>query len=79
MLATKADPAPTGPTPIFIVGMPRAGSTLIEQILASHPDVEGTHELPELARVGRLLEVTPDGEVVWEYVNPVTEDGIVRG
>jgi len=35
--------------PIFILGMPRAGSTLIEQILASHPEVEGTHELPDLA------------------------------
>lgn len=34
------------PDPIFIVGLPRAGSTLIEQILASHPQVEGTQELP---------------------------------
>src|SRR5690606_35641431 len=34
------------PDPIVIVGMPRAGSTLIEQILASHPDIEGTAELP---------------------------------
>ena len=40
--------------PIFIVGLPRSGSTLIEQILASHPDVEGTHELPDLGRVARL-------------------------
>jgi tetratricopeptide (TPR) repeat protein len=36
------------PDPIFIVGMPRAGSTLIEQILASHSQVEGTMELPDL-------------------------------
>ena len=41
--------------PIFIVGLPRSGSTLIEQILASHPDVEGTHELPELGRVARSV------------------------
>ncbi|MGI9232457.1 MAG: tetratricopeptide repeat-containing sulfotransferase family protein [Woeseiaceae bacterium] len=41
--------------PIFIVGLPRSGSTLVEQILASHPEVEGTHELPELARVGRSV------------------------
>lgn len=34
--------------PIFIVGLPRAGSTLLEQILASHSQVEGTMELPEL-------------------------------
>jgi hypothetical protein len=35
-------------TPIFVVGLPRSGSTLIEQILASHSLVEGTHELHEL-------------------------------
>jgi tetratricopeptide (TPR) repeat protein len=36
--------------PIFIVGLPRSGSTLLEQILASHPQVEGTQELPEIHR-----------------------------
>ena len=36
--------------PIFILGLPRSGSTLIEQILASHSQVEGTMELPDLAR-----------------------------
>ena len=40
---------------IFIVGLPRSGSTLIEQILASHPDVEGTHELPDLGRIARSI------------------------
>jgi len=39
------DPAPD---PIFILGMPRAGSTLIEQILASHSAIEGTMELPDI-------------------------------
>jgi tetratricopeptide (TPR) repeat protein len=39
--------------PIFIVGMPRAGSTLIEQILSSHSQVEGTSELPDLPAVAR--------------------------
>ena len=38
-------------TPIFIIGLPRSGSTLLEQILASHSRVEGTHELSDLARV----------------------------
>jgi tetratricopeptide (TPR) repeat protein len=37
--------------PIFIVGLPRSGSTLIEQILASHSRVEGTHELGEIPRM----------------------------
>jgi tetratricopeptide (TPR) repeat protein len=39
------------PDPIFIVGMPRAGSTLVEQILSSHSLVEGTTELPDLPAV----------------------------
>jgi len=39
------------PGPIFIVGLPRSGSTLVEQILASHSQVEGLSELPHLPRV----------------------------
>jgi tetratricopeptide (TPR) repeat protein len=39
------------PDPIFILGLPRSGSTLIEQILASHSDVEGTQELPDVQRI----------------------------
>jgi Tfp pilus assembly protein PilF len=41
--------------PIFIVGMPRAGSTLVEQILASHPQVEGTGELPDIPTIAKEL------------------------
>ena len=39
--------------PIFVVGMPRAGSTLVEQILSSHSLVEGTAELPEMPPIAR--------------------------
>lgn len=46
--AGRGDP---DPAPIFIVGLPRSGSTLIEQILASHSLVDGTHELRELGMV----------------------------
>lgn len=42
--------------PIFVVGMPRAGSTLVEQILASHSLVEGTAELPDIIILARDLE-----------------------
>ena len=42
--------------PIFVVGLPRSGSTLIEQILASHSQVEGTMELPELISISRALK-----------------------
>jgi tetratricopeptide (TPR) repeat protein len=56
------------PDPIFVVGMPRAGSTLVEQILASHSLVEGTSELPDIPsmvqREGRypkkILELSED-------------------
>jgi len=43
------------PDPIFIVGLPRSGSTLIEQILASHSAVEGTHELADVPRMVATL------------------------
>jgi tetratricopeptide (TPR) repeat protein len=57
MLNQQADPIPTGPTPIFIIGMPRAGSTLIEQILASHSQIEGTMELMTLPYVERTVKI----------------------
>ena len=41
--------------PIFVVGLPRSGSTLVEQILASHAQVEGTDELPIVAGIARTL------------------------
>ena len=43
------------PDPIFILGMPRAGSTLIEQILASHSQIEGTMELPDIPALVKRL------------------------
>ncbi|HEY2346767.1 MAG TPA: sulfotransferase [Xanthomonadaceae bacterium] len=44
-----------GRDPVFILGMPRAGSTLLEQILSSHSLVEGTSELPEVLSITRML------------------------
>jgi predicted Zn-dependent protease len=48
------------PDPIFVVGLPRAGSTLIEQILSSHSQVEGTMELPEIISITRMLRQRSD-------------------
>ncbi len=59
LLQGRAGVGCADPAAIFIVGLPRAGSTLIEQILASHPDVEGTMELPEIANLAR--EIGQDG------------------
>jgi len=53
--AARAGSGCTAPDPIFVVGMPRSGSTLIEQILSSHPQVEGTMELPEIPALVREL------------------------
>jgi hypothetical protein len=41
--------------PVFVVGMPRSGTTLVEQILASHPEVHGAGELPDLNRLVERL------------------------
>ena len=52
------------PDPIFVVGLPRSGSTLIEQILASHSQVEGTMELADVAILARVVgnrTTRPDG------------------
>ena len=46
--AARAGQGCPAPDPIFIVGLPRSGSTLIEQILARHSQVEGTMELPDI-------------------------------
>jgi len=50
--ATHGHPATD---PIFILGMPRSGSTLVEQILASHSQVEGTMELPDMMEIATRL------------------------
>jgi len=51
LFARNKDGGVRAADPIFIVGLPRSGSTLIEQILASHSAVEGTHELADLPRI----------------------------
>ncbi len=59
------DPAPD---PIFIVGLPRSGSTLIEQILSSHSAVEGTMELPEIIAMTRALRRGSEGAASYHDV-----------
>jgi tetratricopeptide (TPR) repeat protein len=53
--AARAGSGHPAPDPIFIVGLPRSGSTLVEQILSSHPQVEGTMELPDIIAIARGL------------------------
>lgn len=64
MFAQRRDWGAPDPAPIFILGLPRSGSTLIEQILASHGRVEGTHELTEMDRyASALFGRDPDGQL----------------
>ncbi|EED36455.1 sulfotransferase [Luminiphilus syltensis NOR5-1B] len=51
----KAGSGDADPAPIFIVGLPRAGSTLLEQILSSHSQVDGTQELPNILSMAQQL------------------------
>ncbi|HKF98222.1 MAG TPA: sulfotransferase, partial [Steroidobacteraceae bacterium] len=61
--AARAGWGDASPDPIFIIGLPRSGSTLIEQILASHSQVEGTTELPNVQQVvSRLRGFGPEGD-----------------
>ena len=50
------------PDPIFILGLPRAGSTLLEQILASHSQVDGTMELPDILALAHRLRGRKAGQ-----------------
>ena len=54
--------------PIFIVGLPRAGSTLLEQILSSHSQVEGTMELPNIAAIAKTLSAAARKSQLASYV-----------
>jgi hypothetical protein len=57
LLAKLGSQAHADPAPIFVLGLPRSGSTLIEQILASHSQVEGTSELPYVGHAMNSLNL----------------------
>ena len=56
--------------PVFIVGLPRSGTTLTEQIIASHPMLHGAGELPDLSRIAAIL--SPDAP--WNAANRLDEN-----
>ncbi len=73
--AARAGGGAPAADPIFILGLPRSGSTLIEQILASHSLVEGTMELPDIPQIARELagRRSPDeAEVFFQAVAALT-------
>ncbi|MGE0776290.1 MAG: sulfotransferase, partial [Sphingomonadaceae bacterium] len=59
-IAEMGDGGCAAPDPIFIVGLPRSGSTLVEQILSSHSQIEGTMELPDMMMIASRLQSRVD-------------------
>ena len=64
--------------PIFIVGLPRSGSTLLEQILASHSMVDGTSELPDISMIAQGLTQPRSGQVFPQCMSDLSES-VIRG
>lgn len=71
-LAAPVDPT-LGAEAIFIVGLPRSGSTLFEQILAAHPDVEGASELPDLEQT-LAEESSRRRQPLWQWLGAASAD-----
>ncbi|MCI5060574.1 MAG: tetratricopeptide repeat protein [Alphaproteobacteria bacterium] len=70
--------------PVFIIGMPRSGTTLTEQIISSHPDVFGAGELPDVMRIKRRIgEISPStieeaGKIYMELVSARDKTGTAK-
>lgn len=68
----KAIPSVNELRPVFILGLPRSGSTLVEQILASHSAIEGTRELPYIQRLLAVIGKSSTQEKYPEYISGLT-------
>jgi tetratricopeptide (TPR) repeat protein len=69
--------------PVFIVGMPRSGTTLTEQIIASHPQAYGAGELPHIGRIARIVGAkTPEQDISilkLQALTPATAAELAQG
>ena len=65
LFAKHAGSGHAAPDPIFILGLPRAGSTLLEQILASHSQIDGTLELPNILALAHRLRGRKAGQSLY--------------
>ena len=81
LFARRSTAGHNAPDPIFVLGLPRAGSTLLEQILSSHSQVDGTLELPNilslsqrLRRAGRRGDSAPYPDILNELSDEELED-----
>jgi tetratricopeptide (TPR) repeat protein len=71
--AQRAGSGCQAPDPIFVLGRPRSGSTLVEQILASHPAIEGTSELPYLPDLAARLNPQPGPAFGSDYLRALAQ------
>ncbi|RWQ17646.1 sulfotransferase [Mesorhizobium sp.] len=74
-LAARAGYGNPSEAPVFVVGMPRSGTTLTEQICASHPDIHGAGELSKLSRVANAIGLkTSSAGDLNQPITSITED-----
>ncbi len=79
LISARAEVTPAEVTPIFILGMPRSGSTLIEQIIASHSQAEGSGELPYILMMTASMVAKEAGSLHYtELVNLLDEAELTR-
>lgn len=78
VFASRPDSGDPACDPIFIVGLPRAGSTLLEQILASHSLVDGTLELPNILSIAQSLRRRGQEEGNAEYPAIIADMSILK-
>ncbi len=82
-LSGRSGERPGGALPVFIVGMPRSGTSLVEQVLASHPAVFGAGELPYIARIAEALGAggarTTSGDAVYPECLPDLPEPVLAG
>ena len=63
--------------PVFIIGMPRSGTSLVEQIIASHPDVYGAGELPDIYNITTDIEASSEGNQTYpKCLLEIAHDGV---
>lgn len=79
LFAKQAGAGHDAPDPIFIVGLPRAGSTLLEQILASHSKIDGTLELPNILALAHRLRGRKAGQSRYpEILHELTDEQFTK-
>jgi hypothetical protein len=78
IIATKSGSGESSPIPIFVMGMPRSGTTLVEQIIASHPLVYGAGELQNLNDVVRAVRGSDGNQFPYPEFVPVVAPEALR-